>query len=53
MASIVSFPVTMAVLLATAGYGVIWLALDNSNLIAGIIGGALLGGGVASGLLGR
>jgi hypothetical protein len=54
LASVVSyFSVSVAVLIAAVGYGVIWMALATSNLVAGIIGGALLGGGVAVGLLGR
>jgi hypothetical protein len=42
-----------AVIAAAIGYGVIWLAVDTANLPAGILGGALLGGGVAMGLFGR
>lgn len=42
-----------AVITSVVGYAMIWLALDGSNLTAGIIGGALLGGGIATGLLGR
>jgi hypothetical protein len=51
MASSVKFIGAFAA--AVGGFSLIWLSIDSHDLVAGIAGGLLFGGGVTAGVLGR
>lgn len=43
----------LSLLAAIVGFSVIWLALDEHAVVAGVIGGMLFGGGFVGGVFGR